>query len=111
MNGGEGFPNLKEISGITAAVLAITAGHIAMIKEVYGPPDGPANPVERFNPNKKAELIHEYEGGRNSDDFILRQTLNDGTVVIVKKPVFVGETAVHEPGDIVIPNKLEKPLP
>ena len=114
----ERFPTCKQILGLALAVGALTAGQVAAIKFTDTSPRGAGgdmraeNPIEHFDPNIKS-IIKSESYGRDGDhpSLKLEQTLPDGTEVTIRKPVFAGEVAIHEPGDKVVPSQLEKPLP
>lgn len=107
---------VRDVAKIAGATVAATGLWLSYIEFVYDPPrphsgisgETPA----RLAPNKKAKIIGESMGSENEDpSLILRQTLSDGRTVTVRKPVFSGEVAIHEPGDKVKPKNLEPPLP
>lgn len=114
---GENLPNRKEIAYIVAGVTTFVGAWLSYMVFVYDPhrdrgPDQPQDPIERLAPHKKASIISESSGSGNQDpSLLLRQRFPDGRVVTVRKPVFIGEVAIHEPGEKVVPAELEPPLP
>lgn len=115
---GESLPSKKEIAGIVAGVSVMVGSWVAYMSFAYDPHNNsgankmPLNPIERFDPHRQAKIISESTGGADNDpSLLLRQKLPDGRVINVRKPVFIGEVAIREPGEKVVPSSLEPPLP
>lgn len=113
----EDLPSKKEIAYIAAGVSVLVGSWVAYMSFVYDPHGGSganrsSNPLERIDPYKQAKIISESSGpGKKDPSLLLRQRLPDGRVITARKPVFIGEVAIREPGEKVIPAELEAPLP
>lgn len=103
----------KEILAIAGVVTAGVGSWVTYMAFFYDEhPNIQRGAPTHLIPDRKAKIVSEKLGAGDEDpSLLLRQTLPDGSTVTVRKPVFVGEVAVHDPGDRVIPSDLEPPLP
>jgi hypothetical protein len=107
----------KEILIISGTVTALVGAWVAYMTLEYNPHDRKAAGSQHGAPthlvaDRQAKIVSESLGVQDEDpSLLLRQTLPDGRIVTVRKPVFAGEVMVHDPGDTVVPDELAKPLP
>lgn len=105
----------RDVAAIAGVVAVGTGLWVSYMAFEYNPPRpnyGNNEAPARLVPDKKAKIISESMGSEDKDpSLLLRQTLSDGRTVTIRKPVFSGEVAIHEPGDKVVPKDLEPPLP